>query len=192
MLDPTNRFQQPLTAKSDSELCSLLVAASEDREAAFAELYRRYAVRIYRYARRICNFEDNAEDIVQETFLRFLQSLSTHREIENVGAYLLRIARNLSINHQQSKKRVVPIDEMQIVFEPIPMEAEETAQIITMSLELLPTHQREALVLQVYGGLSYGEISDILGVPVTTIRNWIVRSKSKMRATLLRYLEAPL
>ncbi|HET9135888.1 MAG TPA: RNA polymerase sigma factor [Candidatus Kapabacteria bacterium] len=181
-----------MTAQSDSELCALLVADTAEREAAFAELYRRYATRIYRYARRICNYEDHAEDIVQETFLRFLQAITKHSEFENVGAYLLRIARNLSINYQVAKKPTVPIDEMHLVFEPIPMEAEETSQVITMSLELLPQDQREALVLQVYGGLSYHEIADILDVPMTTVRNWIVRGKSKMRVMLTRYLESPI
>ncbi len=180
-----------ITGKSDSELCIQLSEAPHDREEAFAELYRRHAARIYRYARRILSSEADAEDIVQESFLRFLNSLSQGKQIENIPAYLFRIARNLSINKHHSEKGKTPLVEMSAIFEPKPVEAEEASQIIQMSLELLPCDQREALVLQVYGGLTYAEIGELMEVPVSTVRNWIVRSKAKMRVTLSRYYEHP-
>ena len=49
--------------------------------------------------------------------------------------------------------------------------------------------QREALVLQVYGGLSYLEIAEVMGVPMTTVRNWIVRAKDKMRKIVAPYFQ---
>ena len=178
-----------MTGASDKELCEALREGGESREQAFAELYRRYASRIYQYARRILNRDAEAEDILQETFLKFLNILKKETVIENVPAYLLRIARNLSLRVGSKKQLTVPIEDYHAIFEEAPMEADETSQILTMSLDLLPKEHREALVLQVYGGLSYIEIAEVMGVPMTTVRNWIVRAKDKMRKIVAPYFQ---
>jgi RNA polymerase sigma-70 factor (ECF subfamily) len=178
-----------MTGRSDKELCELLAVGSEDREAAFSELYRRYSARIYRYSRRILSREEEADDILQETFIKFLASVENGKEIENVAAYLLRIARNLSLNLETRRPATTELEELHAVYTPAPMESEETTEMITMALDLLPREMKEALVLQVYSGLSYQEIAETMGVPMTTIRNWIVRGKAKMRETLAQYFE---
>jgi RNA polymerase sigma-70 factor (ECF subfamily) len=182
-------FSKRMTGATDKELCEALRKSGESRELAFAELYRRYASRIYQYARRILNRDMEAEDILQETFIKFLNILEKETVIENVPAYLLRIARNLSLRSGSKRQVTVPIEDYHAIFEEAPMEAEETSKILQMSLELLPKDQREALVLQVYGGLSYLEIADVMGVPMTTVRNWIVRAKDKMRKIVAPYFQ---
>lgn len=176
-----------MTGLGDKELCEALRKSGESREHAFAELYRRYASRIYQYARRILNRDMEAEDILQETFIKFLAILEKGAEIENVPAYLLRIARNLSFRSESRKQVTVPIEDYHAIFNEVPLEAEETSKVLQMSLDLLPKEQREALVLQVYGGLSYNEIAEVMGVPMTTVRNWIVRAKDKMRKIIAPY-----
>ena len=179
-----------MTGLSDNELCEALREGGESREQAFAELYRRYASRIYQYARRILNRDSEAEDILQETFLKFLNILAKETtKIENVPAYLLRIARNLSLRTGSKKQLTVPIEDYHAIFEESPMEADETSKILQMSLDLLSKEQREALVLQVYGGLSYNEIAEVMGVPMSTVRNWIVRAKDKMRKIVAPYFQ---
>ena len=83
----------------------------------------------------------------------------------------------------------VPLEDYHAIFEDSRIEAEETSKILQMSLDLLPKDQREALVLQVYGGLSYLEIAEVMGVPMTTVRNWIVRAKDKMRKIVAPYFQ---
>ena len=100
---------------------------------------------------------------------------------------MLRIARNLSFRSESKKQVTVPIEDYHAIFNEVPMEAEETSKVLQMSLDLLPKEQREALVLQVYGGLSYNEIAEVMGVPMTTVRNWIVRAKDKMRKIVSPY-----
>jgi RNA polymerase sigma-70 factor (ECF subfamily) len=178
-----------MTGANDKELCEALRKSGESRESAFAELYRRYASRIYQYSRRILNRDMEAEDILQETFIKFLNILEKDTVIENVPAYLLRIARNLSLRTSSKQQVTVPIEDYHAIFNEVPMEAEETSKVLQMSLELLPKDQREALVLQVYGGLSYLEIADVMGVPMTTVRNWIVRAKDKMRKIVAPYFQ---
>lgn len=180
-----------MTRLTDKELCEALRDSGESRELAFAELYRRYASRIYQYARRILNQSSDAEDILQETFLKFLEILKKDAVIENVPAYLLRIARNLSLRVSSKKQVTVPIEDYHAIFEETPMETDEASKVLTMSLDLLSKEQREALVLQVYGGLSYIEIAEVMGVPMTTVRNWVVRAKDKMRKIVAPYFQPP-
>jgi len=67
------------------------------------------------------------------------------------------------------------------------IEQNELAEILAMALELLPEHYRQAVVLQCYNGLTYQEIADVLGVPLSTARNWIVRAKAHLRTILEPY-----
>lgn len=174
----------------DSELAELL--KSEDkvvRDGAFTEIYDRHSPRILLYCKRAAGDEMRAEDIFQETFIRFLRSINDTREITNVPAYLLRIARNLCLNAKRDERPSVPIEDFQIPYEDTRVEDQELTKLVAMSLDLLPEEYREALTLQIYGGLSYQEIGESMGVPVTTIRNWIVRAKQKMQEILAPYYE---
>ena len=106
----------------------------------------------------------------------------------NVPAYLLRIARNLCLNAKRDHKTTVALEDFHFQFEDRSAEHAELARLVAMALDLLPEEHREAISLQTYGGLSYQEIADIMGVPMTTVRNWIVRAKRKMRGILTPYL----
>lgn len=80
------------TLSSDRELYHYL-SMPEHRERAFEEIYRRYGQRIYAYCRKILFNTQDAEDAFQSTFLKFLSSVSPDREMTNLPAYLLTIAR---------------------------------------------------------------------------------------------------
>lgn len=174
---------------NDIELYSKLRGTHEEKEAAFNELYSRYSNQIYRYCRRILCNEALCEDIYQETFLKFLQSAEKEKEMTNVFAYLLKIARNLCLNAQEKKVNSVPLDNIEVVFEDTQYEKAELSKLVAMALELLNDQYREALVLQTYNDMSYEEISETLEVPVSTVRNWVVRAKKKVREILTPYLE---
>lgn len=158
------------------------------RDLAFSELYSRYSTRIHLYCRRILGNDVQADDIFQETFIRFLRSVERETEMTNIPAYLLRIARNLCLNAKRDERPTVPIEDFQMPYEDRSYESAEIAGLVAMSLELLSEEHREALTLQAYGGLSYLEIATMLGVPVTTVRNWIVRAKKQMQEILTPYL----
>jgi RNA polymerase sigma-70 factor (ECF subfamily) len=71
--------------------------------------------------------------------------------------------------------------------EMLPMERAELIRILTVALEVLPDEQREALILQVYDDLSYQEIAEFMNVPLSSVRNWVVRAKKKLRDELQQY-----
>lgn len=176
---------------SDNQLYSLLQSGAKEREAAFSELYRRYSSRVFLYCRYILGDTDSTRDIFQETWLRLLQTAENKREIQNVPAYLLRISRNLCLDAQQASGRRIflPLDDLQLQAEEPTVQSGELEKLIETALETLSDDYREAFVLQAYNGLSYKEIAEVIGEPVSTVRNRVVRAKNKIRAVLAPFLQ---
>ena len=161
-----------------------------EKEAAFKELYSRHSARLYAYCKRILSNTETAEDIFQEVFLTLLKNSEHNKEMTNIPAFLLRVARNLALNKlRDNKKRFVDIDDIDLGYDDNVVENREVSELISRALELLPDDQREAVVLQNYQGLSYNEIAELQAVPVTTVRNWIVRGKKKLKNILQPYFE---
>lgn len=179
-----------LQAYSDADLYRLL-RQEETQSAAFAQLYDRYASRVYLYCRRILSDGVLADDLFQETFLKLLNCAREERPVANVPAYLLRIARNLCLNAKRSPSySTVSLEDLHLPIDNCqPVESAELTRLVATALELLHDEYREALALQVYGELSYQEIADVLDVPVSTVRNRVVRAKKKVRDILSGYME---
>ncbi len=172
---------------SDEELYRML-SDPKHREHAFAEIYRRYSQRVYVYCRKIVLNTHDAEDAFQETFLKFLNSVSETRTMTNLPGFLLTIARNCCMDILGKRRQHVElVEEWHGAACDQTVEQDELNQLITMALELLPFQWREAIVLQLYADLSYDEIAQALNVPVTTIRNWICRGKQRLREILQPY-----
>jgi len=160
------------------------------REAAFAEIYRRHSGRIFSYCRKTVGSTAQADDIFQETFLTFLNTAGSERAMTNLPAYLLRIARHLCFEQKRQGSQSVPLEDIDIPSREInSLEASELSKMINTALELVSDEQREAFLLQMEHDLSYQDIAETMEVPVTTVRNWIVRAKSKIRHILSPYLE---
>jgi RNA polymerase sigma-70 factor (ECF subfamily) len=81
------------------------------------------------------------------------------------------------------------LEDFHYVYNDRQFENKELSQMIELAIELLPENYKEAFVLQVYEDFTYQEIADFLELPLPTIRNRIVRAKSKLRETLTPYLE---
>ncbi|TAL68056.1 MAG: RNA polymerase sigma factor [Bacteroidetes bacterium] len=172
----------------DSELYRLLSGSNQEKEMSFREIYKRHSQNVYAYCRRVVGNKDVAEDLFQETFLRLLQSADANKEMVNLSGYIIKIARNLCLKHKSSQEEFVSLEDFEIKVEDNTLERTEITNVITMALELLGDEYREALVLQIYNELSYNEIAEIQGVPLTTVRNRIVRAKQKLREIVQPYL----
>lgn len=178
---------------SDDELYRLLSSTSEaERNAAFEELYHRHSHRIYLYCLKAMGDPATARDACQETFILLWRSVQPDRVMTNFAGYLLRIARNVCLGFKRREHPTVEFAEMDmgVLANPLgeaTVEQAELAQLVSMALELLPEHYRQAIVLQFYNDLSYQEVADVLEVPLTTVRNWIARGKAQLRKILEPY-----
>lgn len=175
---------------SDAELFQRLPDESR-REAAFKELYRRYEQRVWAYCRISLRNDERAKDLVQDAFYRFYKVGESGTTVENIPAYLMRIVRNLCLDEQRKESRhFVSIEEVEIPARTEGYEQQEMTQIVETALQLLPDEYKEALVLQAFSDMSYNEIADVQKVPLSTVRNRVVRAKAKLRQILSVYVNA--
>lgn len=183
-------MKRELKNKTDEELYYMLYEDKSKARAAFDELYARFSTKIYTYCKRILLIDELAEDVFQETFLKFYESANVDREMTNVSAFIFRIARNLCINEKQKKHHsFIDIEELTLPVENDSPDIKERAQLVDTALEALPEKFREVLVLKEFLGFSYQEIAELLGSTLPTVRINIYRAKQKIRELLAPYME---
>ena len=152
---------------------------------------------LYGYAMTITRNPTEAEDLVQETYLRAIPRMRSLRPQSNLKSWLFTILRNIHLN-QLRKQRVTPkvleIDgdenTADIVAEtskdPLARYVSKAERdSVLEAIQQLPSMFRQIVVLREYEDLSYQEIAGILGCPVGTVMSRLARARSKLR-TLLR------
>lgn len=178
---------------SDIELFYMLKTSKEQSEIAFSELYRRHSQRVYSYCLRYLANAEEAKDVFQESFIRFYNSASKDREMTNVPAFLLRIARNICINHLKQKKN----QNEHISFEDYMVgeddknhsNDDELLSLINTALDTLSDKYKEMFILREYEGLSYNEIAEVTDESVTNVKIRIHRAKQKIKEILEPYIK---
>ncbi len=164
----------------DAEDAALIAAIAEMDERALDELYGRYHRQCFSFALRILNAEPDAEEAVQETFVRVWRGAKQYdRERAGTGSWILSITRNLCLDElRRRRRRAVEVPSLEGAQERpsadrTDIEAERgiVAQQVRTALRGLPTEQRSAIELVYFGGLSSQEVGTLLGVPSPTVRS---------------------
>jgi RNA polymerase sigma-70 factor, ECF subfamily len=175
---------------SDVELVSMLSGNKADASEAFRVLYDRYSSIVHAYCVRVTGDEDKADDIFQDTFIKFYQKVQPDVENTNIPGFLMKIARNLCLNAKRDKKNTIDIDEVDYyVSIGTNYEQKELLDLITRSLDLLEDDYREAFVLREYSGLSYEEIAEVTGISLGNAKSRVFRAKQKIKSILNPYLK---
>lgn len=178
-----------LSNHSTIELYYLLKKKNEVADAAFRELYERLAPKVFKYCRRVLGNEELAQDIFQETFVKFYRSAEQERTMTNVQAYILRIARNLCLNAKSSKYYGLASLEGVDLHETGDLyDRKQLLDLITAAIECLPIELREPFVLREYDGLPYADIAEILDISNATVKIRLFRARQSIRKTLAPYL----
>ena len=160
-----------MTDSNDLELVELF---QKGNETSFNELVGRYQEKIYWIARKFVNDHDQADDIVQEVFVKVYSALKTFRGESSVYTWLYRIAVNVALNaiRKQRIRDFVRIDEF---FETAEdeneqpdalLEKDEQQKLIEEAIAKLPEKQKAVFILRYHEELSYEEISKILKTSV--------------------------
>ena len=182
---------------SDAELLDIMKKKDKSSEKAFAEIYSRYSQRVYAYCLRIGNDFASAQDLFQETFVKFYENIANINlnNINKLIVYLITIARNLKFNESRKKKNTVLIDEYEEAIADssasieLNLEQKELEKIIPEALMKLDYASREVIIFRLYEGLRYDEIEKITGVSNNLLRNRFSRAKEKLRLILNKYLD---
>lgn len=159
----------------------------------FEEMVANHLDALYRTALRLTGRPYDAEDLVQETYLRAWRSLHTYRQGTNPKAWLFRILHNARIDQYRASTRTVPtVDEME--GQDPAFVVQETPESLVLSgvmdagvrqaLMNLPETFRACVILADLEGFSYQEIADILSIPRGTVMSRLFRGRRAMRKAL--------
>jgi RNA polymerase sigma-70 factor, ECF subfamily len=157
---------------------------------------------LYRTAFRLTGYKAQAEDLVQETYLRAWRSLSQLHDPSSVQPWMFRILRTVFIDQLRRESRrpklVTDVEKMLAASEQLSLPEvsdlkdrrnldEVFDQEILSAMTELPDEERLALLFQVVGGLSYREISEAMERPIGTVMSRIHRAKRWLRRRLAVY-----
>ncbi len=161
-----------------------LAAGSDEDRRVFARLVREHAGVLPALARRLAGDAAEAEDLVQETYLRAWRGLPRFRAEARFRTWLCRILLNVARDHHR-RRPPVPGAGAPAREGPDPAEGlarRDLLRRVLSAVDALPPRQREALLLRVQGGLSYREIAKVLGIRRGVVREHLVRARKKLLA----------
>jgi RNA polymerase sigma-70 factor, ECF subfamily len=181
---------------SDEELVAL--SQGGDTES-FNQLILRWERPIFALAYRVIGSEEEARDVCQETFLRAFRALKGFKGQAKFSSWLYRIALNLCRDwiRRESRKPFVPVPEgVDILDLASPDKSAESVEDLVARKHLsrlvgeamleLPEEQRTAIILKEYHGLTFQEIADMLGCPLSTVKTRLYQGLTVLRRGLER------
>src|SRR5256885_1081590 len=171
---------------------ALVVAVGRWRNDALAEIYRRHAGAVYSLARRLMNDVTDAEEVVQEVFLRLWNAPEKFDpERGSLRSYLLAQCHGRSVDLMRadgSRRRREERDVRQTAESGYDLEHHvwdlAVAEQVQQAVSTLPAEERQAIELAYFGGHTYREVASLLGAPEGTIKSRIRAGLRRMRTEL--------
>ncbi|HMK38240.1 MAG TPA: sigma-70 family RNA polymerase sigma factor [Bacteroidota bacterium] len=175
--------------RSDIELVQ---EVRNGRRQAFTELMRRYQERVYWVARRIVGSHDDADDVVQEAFVKAYLALGEFRGDSSFYTWLYRIAVNLSLNALRKRQLLSYLHESDLLGRILPskddpgkdLENSETESALQRAVATLPEKQKAVFVMRYYDEMTYEEIGRVLKTSVGGLKANYFHALRKVREFL--------
>lgn len=178
-----------------SDRATVLIRARHGDEEAFAALVHQHSRRVFQLAFRMMGNEQDAEDVVQESFLRAYRQLGHFQARADFGTWLYRIAANCALDlmrarHRRMSTRSDVLDDttpLPATDGPSPERLAESAQLnhlVNQALGHLTAVERAAFTLRHHEGRSIQEISDTLHLGKSAAKHAVFRAVRKLRAAL--------
>lgn len=170
----------------DVEDAALVVRVAEGDVSAYRELLARHAAKLQRFALRILRDAADAEDVVQETFLRLWQRARDYSPDARVGTWLHRITHNLAIDRLRARGRVTALlddeDAAPVSAPQIHVLADmERRETLARALDALPERQALAVMLVYFHEHSGAEAAHVLGVSEDALESLLARARRALR-----------
>ena len=174
----------------------LMAQVQQGHQSALSALYARYVGRIFGMALQKLANQAEAEDVTHDVFVNLWQRSGTfHPERGRLSSWLLTVAHNQIVDTLRRRRRTGdvqeaiaqdPISVSELAFENPAASAEhnEVAQQVRQALEVLPTDQREVVVLSYYQGYSQSEIAQRFQIPLGTVKSRMRLAMSRLRDEL--------
>jgi len=181
-------------ARTDEELVALSMRGDTE---SFDQLILRWERPIYALAYRVIGREEEARDVLQETFLRAYRGIGNFRGQAKFSSWIYRIALNLCRDWIRRERRTpvspVPegVDLGEMAAERGPVESieelvarQDLSRVVAKAMEQLPEEQRTAIILKEYHGMTFQEIADLQGCPLSTVKTRLYQGLIVLRRRL--------
>ena len=180
--------------RTDEELVALAAAGDTN---AFNQLVVRWERPIYTLAFRVLGREEDARDICQEAFLRAFRGLKGFKGQARFSSWVYRIALNLCRDWLRREKRATVVQPSegfdlneQGIVDPISETVEDLivrrdlGRAVSKVMATLPVEQRTVIILKEYHGLTFREIAELVGCPLSTVKTRLYQGLSILRRHL--------
>ncbi len=169
-------------------------------ENAFVELVNRYKDKLTNFVFYFLKDEEHSEDIVQETFIRLYKKKHYYKEIAKFSTWIYTIARNLANTELRKKSRtkIMYLSQMSKDKKDYDLKSSEPElnnnieneflmKEIHIAINKLPENYKSVIILRDIQGLGYEQISNIVGVPLGTVKSRINRARLQLQVDLMEY-----
>jgi len=162
----------------------------------FSEIYKSFYPKLVRFATVFVIYEEDAENIIQDLFLGLWERKDSLKSIENMNAYMYKLAKNKCLDHLKHKmvkdkfiantqsfyEQEISLKMQSLECFNIELASEERVEkIVSKAIDSLPPKCREIFVLSRHDGLKYKEISDRLSISVNTVETQMCIAFKKLR-----------
>ena len=177
--------QSHVDHRPDAELVARVLAGKSDT---YAVLVRRYQDKYVRFATRMLGNRDDADDALQSAFVRAFRSLGKCHDPARFGAWLYQIVlnecRTFSARRSRRERRLVRNEEELERLSVIPDQQSSEGEDVQLALDQLAPEQREAFLLKHVEGLSYEEMSQLVGASESALKMRVMRACGRLRVIL--------
>jgi RNA polymerase sigma-70 factor (ECF subfamily) len=197
-----NEYAKAPDAGGEDDLAMIELVLAGDRRA-FEPLVRKHERRVFRVVLAVLGNVEDAEDAMQDTFVKAFRHLDQFRRESRFTTWLTRIAVNEALQKRQARKESVSLDESRDVesrtlprrFEPWTADPEklygkkEIRQLVERAIQALPPIYRETLVLRDIEEMSAEEAAEALGITVPALKSRLLRARLILRESLSTHFE---
>jgi RNA polymerase sigma-70 factor (ECF subfamily) len=190
-----NSVESPNVDRSELRLVDR--AAAGDRDAQRV-LFERYRAPAYQVALRITGRNEDALDAVQDSFIKAFERLGSFQRQAGFKTWLLRIVTNRALDLLRARRvrLAVPLDGDDDAGAPAPvvdqdagrpddpLDQVELAERLGRAMAGLPADQRAAFALHATGDMTYGQIAEVLGIPIGTVMSRLYHARRRLQAAL--------
>ncbi len=181
----------PIPSVDADDLQHLLAQCSLGNRRAFESLYRKVSGHLFAVALRCMGHRDQAEDVLQEAFVRIWNGASQYdAKLSAPMTWMVSITRNKAIDQLRKHREERLTDEQaQALFDPSPsadeqMQSHRDAHALQRCLDALEGMQRRSIITAYFHGASHSELVTQLAAPLGTVKSWIRRGMERLRRCL--------
>lgn len=176
-----------LKNKTDNELIKMALAGNMT---AFETIVHRYEALVAKITIPMLGNNYDADDIGQETFIRFYKSMKQFKGDSKLSTYLARIAINLSLNEIKKRSKQRTISDIDLNQNSIPFIDNESTtdatELVNIALSMLDIKYRSIIVLRYIQGFSTKETASILNLPLGTVLSRLSRGQEKLKLIITK------